>query len=237
MRRSLLSLMSLSAAAAVPVTTTASVSSMRLVSSSSLTPMRTPALALQQQQRYASFAPLADVVQRELDEETNRSGKPEEPQAPKGWTVQRKPGSFHFSLTRTFEDEHLTVRYTPTENTDVNYHEVLLFVTKGNAAGEGPTLEVNLSVEEGEIVLDGIAYFQNGKLAVDTSAEGERQRAELYPGPNVSELDETMVDSFIDYLEKRGVNQELAEFVSLYSFWAEQKEYEGWLQNMHQFVK
>lgn len=182
--------------------------------------------------RFAGDAALADVARRELDEEAHRSSKPEEPAVPAGWTVERAPHSSTFLLRRTYEDESILIRYTPTENTDVNYHELTVFITRQG----GRTLQVGLSLEEGEIVLDSITYHHDGLLAMNESAEAEVQRSKLYPGPKVSELDDTMMDAFIKYLEKRGISQELGEFVSLYSFWAEQQEYELWLKNLHDFV-
>lgn len=176
-------------------------------------------------------AALADVTRRELDEELHRSGKPEEPAVPAGWTVKRSPQSCTFELHRQYEDEKIIVRYTPTENTDVNYHEISVFITRA-----GKTMQVDLSVEEGELVLDAIAYHADPKLALEESAEAEVRRSQLYPGPKVSELDDTMVDHFVKYLEKRGIHQELGEFVSLYSFWAEQQEFEVWLKNVNEFV-
>eukprot|EP00796_Vickermania_ingenoplastis_P005847 gene5847-4170_t len=183
---------------------------------------------------FASDVPLADIVRRELDEETTRSGKPSEPSPPSGWTVKRTPGTCTFELTRTYEDETICVRYAPTENTDVNYHEITVFINQ--QAKKGHTLQVDLTVEECELVLDSICYHEDAALAMDETAEADMKRAKMYPGPKVSELDDAMLDAFIQFLEKRGVGQELGEFVSLYSFWAEQQEYEKWLQRIHDFV-
>lgn len=176
--------------------------------------------------------PLAELMSRELDEELHRSGKPEEPTLPAGWTVERVPNSAVFRLHHQYEDEKVTVVYTPSANTDVNYHEICVLITRAG----GKTLQIDVTIEEGELVLDGIAYHEDGALATDETAEGGLKRSKMYPGPKVSELDDSLLDHFIKYLEKRGINQELAEFISLYSFWAEQQDYEGWLKNVHQFV-
>lgn len=178
-----------------------------------------------------SAAALADVLKQEIDEEAHRAGKPVEPAPPAGWTVERTAGNATFSLQRQFQDEDILVRYTPADSTDVNYHEITAFITR-----RGKTLMLEVSVEEGELVLNNIAFFPQEALAKDTSAEGDVARAKLYPGPKLSELDDKVMDHFIRYLEERGINSEMGEFISLYSFWAEQQEFEGWLENVHEFT-
>lgn len=202
----------------------AAVSSLRL-------PLRTYSSSASGAEGGSSARMLGDVLKREMDEEAHRIGKPTEPAPPAGWTVERAPGNATFSLQRKFQDEDILIRYTPTENTDVNYHELTAFITRN-----GKALVIEVSVEEGELVLNGISFFQDEGLAKSVSAESDVSRAKLYPGPKLSELDDTIMDHFIRYLEERGINSELGEFVSLYSFWAEQQEFEGWLESIHDFV-
>jgi complement component 1 Q subcomponent-binding protein len=43
-------------------------------------------------------------------------------------------------------------------------------------------------------------------------------------------------ESFGEFVEKRGVNADLLEFIEKYSEWKEQREYVQWLSNMKEFV-
>lgn len=135
-------------------------------------------------------------------------------------------------MQKNYEDEKIAVNYCPQEvGSDVNEHHITVLVTC-----KGQAMQVNLSVEEGELVLDSMRHYNDAAQAKDESAEGEARRRVLYSGPKVSELDDGLVDSIIKYLEKRGIDQDLAEFVTLYSFWAEQQEYESWLGSLNKFV-
>lgn len=202
------------------------------MASRTATPMATSALVAFQQVRLPHDSALCDATRRELEEEMSRSGKPEEPTPPPHWRVMRTPGKCTFDMVRSYEDEEIAVSYLPKEDAgDVNTHEIVVLITRN-----GHTLQADLSIEEGELVLDNICFYNESALAKDKSAEADAKRMELYPGPKVSELDEALIDSFIKYLEKRGVNEELGEFITLYSFWAEQQEYEGWLGAINKFV-
>lgn len=109
-------------------------------------------------------------------------------------------------MHKTYEDEEIELFYCPkSDRSDVDNHEVIVMVTRNNQ-----TLQVDISIEEGEIVLDNIAYYPSASLARDNTAEGDAKRAELYPGPKVSELDDNVLNTFVKYLEKRGVSDELA---------------------------
>lgn len=79
-------------------------------------------------------------------------------------------------------------------------------------------------------------YYKDGKLADEQSAEADWQRRGLYIGPQFAELDEGLQNLFEKYLEERGVNSALANFLPDYVEYKEQKEYTQWLQNMKNFV-
>ncbi|CAD2214284.1 complement component 1 Q subcomponent-binding protein, mitochondrial [Angomonas deanei] len=187
---------------------------------------------LRAQKRFAHDANLSDAVRRELEEEQSRGGKPEQPAIPAGWTVTRKPGNRTFQMTKQYEDEEIRVDYNSDEKvTDTNFHEISVLIIRN-----GKVIQADLTVEEGELVLDNICFYPDSKLALDESAEGDAKRSDLYPGPHVAELDDNLVDAFVKYFEKRGINQEFGDFITLYSFWAEQQEYESWLSQINEFV-
>lgn len=189
--------------------------------------------ALAVPRRFASDAALADATRRELEEEMGRSDKPEQPTPPAGWQVSRKPGTCTFDLMKSYEGEELVVRYSTNQDSDkANSHDIYVYITQKN----GQTMQTDISVEEGELVLNNIRFYENKQLALDMSAEGEAKRMELYTGPLIHELDDDLLNCVMSYLEKRGVDEKLGEFVVLYSFWAEQQDYETWLSTMNKFA-
>ncbi|KPA83107.1 putative mitochondrial P22 protein precursor [Leptomonas pyrrhocoris] len=233
MRRSI-SKLSLSALRACRVPAVFTLATLRLTQTPharSCTAVAAGALTLPR--RFASDAALADATRRELEEEMGRSDKPEQPTPPAGWQVSRKPGTCTFDMTKSYEGEELVVRYSTNQDSDkANSHDIYVYVKQKS----GQTMQTDLSIEEGELVLNNIRFYDNAQLAMDMSAEGAAKREELYTGPLVHELDYDMLNCVMTYLEKRGVDEKLGEFVILYSFWAEQQDYEAWLSTMNKFV-
>ena len=58
-----------------------------------------------------------------------------------------------------------------------------------------------------------------------------------YPGPNYDELDESVQEEFHKYLEARGVDSGLANYIMEVHIDKEQKEYTRWLENVGNFVR
>ena len=70
--------------------------------------------------------------------------------------------------------------------------------------------------------------------AVDPN--GEEYGLSSYPGPNYDELDESVQEEFHKYLEARGIDETLANYIMESYEDKEQKEYMGWLHNVSNFV-
>ena len=62
------------------------------------------------------------------------------------------------------------------------------------------------------------------------------KREDKYGGPIFEELDDELKDSVEHYLEERGINGELVEFVGDYAHAKELKEYANWLEKVQSFV-
>jgi complement component 1 Q subcomponent-binding protein len=101
--------------------------------------------------------------------------------------------------------------------------------------GQG-AVTIDTVAQDGEIAVESVMYYKDGKLADEQSAEADWQRRGLYIGPQFAELDESLQNLFERYLEERGVNAALANFLPDYVEFKEQKEYTQWLQNMKNFV-
>lgn len=98
-------------------------------------------------------------------------------------------------------------------------------------------LQIETVFEDGTVIIEGISYYKNASLATAKSVEANWERQSIYPGPDVSLLDEDLQILFENYLEERGINTSLALFVPGYVEWKEQREYERWLENVKNFVE
>ncbi|RNF05558.1 putative mitochondrial glycoprotein [Trypanosoma rangeli] len=57
-----------------------------------------------------------------------------------------------------------------------------------------------------------------------------------YPGPNLDEVEEEVLDGIQAWLAERCIDDQFGEFVGQYSVWVEQMEYERWLRQLRDFV-
>ena len=58
-----------------------------------------------------------------------------------------------------------------------------------------------------------------------------------YPGPHFEDLDKGVQDAFLSYLEERGINAALADYIVEKRIDKEQKEYTSWLEKVADFLK
>ena len=96
----------------------------------------------------------------------------------------------------------------------------------------GGALQLETVAQDGLIDIENVYYFPTADLADATNAEKDFKRQEVYAGPPFSNLDEELQILFERYLDERGINSALAQFVPDYIDWKEQKEYVGWLSSM-----
>ncbi|KAI3977758.1 hypothetical protein MKX01_039821 [Papaver californicum] len=90
----------------------------------------------------------------------------------------------------------------------------------------GPTLEFLVMVEADEITINNLAY-KNPNVSDEAIA---------YEGPEFKSLDEDLQKACHTYLEVRGINSSIANFLFDYMVNKEHKEYTAWLKNLKNFV-
>lgn len=96
--------------------------------------------------------------------------------------------------------------------------------------GKG-TLQIETTVQDGEVVIDNVYYFKDTELADAKTAELDWKRRNLYEGPPFGNLDEDLQVLLERYLDERGVNTALAMWVPEYIDFKEQREYLNWLSS------
>jgi complement component 1 Q subcomponent-binding protein len=103
--------------------------------------------------------------------------------------------------------------------------------------GKQGALEISSTVQGDSFFIDSISFVDSAKLAQDQTAEADWVRRGKFGGPVFADLDESVVESFHQYIEERGFDKELAEFIGNYVVHKEQQEYVHWLENVSDFVK
>jgi complement component 1 Q subcomponent-binding protein len=83
--------------------------------------------------------------------------------------------------------------------------------------------------QDGLIQIENVSYFEKAELANAQTAEKEWLRQSLYAGPQFGNLDEDLQVLLERYLDERGVDTVLANFIPDYIDFKEQREYVRWL--------
>ena len=94
--------------------------------------------------------------------------------------------------------------------------------------GQG-AMQIVTSAQDGVIVVDHVEYYPKAELAEAGSAESEFARNNVYAGPPFQNLDPELQGMLERYLDERGINEQLANFVPDYIDHKEQREYVRWL--------
>ncbi|KAG7192669.1 Mitochondrial acidic protein mam33 [Scheffersomyces spartinae] len=105
--------------------------------------------------------------------------------------------------------------------------------------GRNDGLFMNLYLQNTDLsfLVDFVNYQKDAtKFVTENVAKGEFIDKFQYQGPRFSDLDESLQVAFEEYLEERGINEELAEFVISYSEVKEEKEYRNWLGEVNNFL-
>jgi complement component 1 Q subcomponent-binding protein len=156
---------------------------------------------------------------------------------PQPFKLEDKPGKLEVTLRRSFgqEDIKLTAMFQPgmgvegeefeedEELPEQNVVHLTVAITKGP---EAPTLEFGCVVQKNDFQI-GHVHFVEEKGAKDPN----------FDGPDFSQLDEQLQRQFKKYLDARGVNEELANYLLDLLEDKEQREYQRWLHNVEAFIR
>ncbi|KAI9473667.1 MAG: mitochondrial glycoprotein [Benjaminiella poitrasii] len=214
--------------------------------------------------RMTNCAADADLVHK-LDEEIEYEKSTEEANQPEfvkefldanPFKIEDKPGVDEVILSRTFGNEKIRVLFSISDINnaasdefsavddmgaaeDEDSEEAVPFLVRASITIEKENqgaVTIDTVAENGKIAIESIMHYKDAKLANEQSAEADWQRRGLYIGPQFAELDEGLQSNFERYLEERGINTALANFLPDYVEYKEQKEYIQWLQNMKNFI-
>lgn len=199
--------------------------------------------------------PLAEIVANEIDyEEKNAEVDPELAdlikQVEKSFRVATKDGDSMVTLTRTFKDEHITIKFDVQNANEDLPTDDNVFENEEDMETEGEDMEEemenNFGIDFEVTIVRGDTKLAAMCTATETDSiirsvhflpkDGDNGDMEKYGGPNLEDLDEALQQGLGRYFEKRGIDKELAYFIMAYSREKEQKEYVRWLKTLQAFI-
>lgn len=102
---------------------------------------------------------------------------------------------------------------------------------KKNGSKEGLVAEYNAHNENYEF--NYIAFTEDVDNFV---AKEEDETGDKYIGPEFSTLDEKLQNTFMDFFESLGINEDLINFIEVYSYDKDQRLYQKWLEDVNKFI-
>lgn len=105
--------------------------------------------------------------------------------------------------------------------------DLKITITKPSAGA----VQINAAASDGIIAIGEVHFFSEAELANPLTHENERKQAMIYEGPPFENLDQELQSLLEQYVDERGINQQLAGFVPDYVDYKEQREYVQWLES------
>lgn len=84
---------------------------------------------------------------------------------------------------------------------------------------------------DGEIEIQYVHYYPRAELVDPKTSEASREAQQVYGGPAFPHLDPELQQMYETYIGERGINTQLAWFLTKYVDYKEQREYVQWLES------
>jgi complement component 1 Q subcomponent-binding protein len=178
---------------------------------------------------------------------------------PEPFEMIETDGDCEITLVRAYgDDEEIAVTFNATEDpyeedeyfndgtvdglvsneTDEDDEDVTIHFTVSVSRGDGHEgLEFSCATDGETVEVRNVRYESLGSLGSSDDEDDEDAYFSSYPGPNYDELDESVQEEFHKYLEARGIDATLANYIAEVHVDKEQREYTRWLENVANFVK
>lgn len=122
------------------------------------------------------------------------------------------------------------------DSLDDNFANVTVIIShEGN--GSALSFDLLMNLQDRSFYIDSVTPFKSAADVLHDTAESQFNNNLKYRGPPFSNLDEGLQESLESYLESRGINEELSEFICTYSEFKENNEYISWLEDMKGFFQ
>ncbi|KDD77121.1 hypothetical protein H632_c14p2 [Helicosporidium sp. ATCC 50920] len=153
---------------------------------------------------------------------------------PADFQVEDTAGDCLVKLVKTSGKETITVEVIADEALE---HEE--FEEEGEEEAS-PSVAFSVLVSKGDQSLAFTCLGQGDQPVQIQGVTLERDEEEstgAYAGPIFDELDPDLQTEFDNYLQERGIDSELAQFLAAYCDDKEQREYRGWLGGVRNFLQ
>ena len=177
----------------------------------------------------------------------------------RNFKIQDMKGLGLVELNGTYRNETISIKFDCQDEEEIENDEEYdedesenenKLLKSGNPTGDvddeedpygaetGINFEVQIKKQNGEsvialctaastLIIQNVRHLPAGKSETDES---------LYGGPSFDSLDDTVQAAFTEYLEDRGINEDMVYFILSYSKFKEQTEYVNWLEELTKFV-
>lgn len=123
--------------------------------------------------------------------------------------------------------------YLDEEISDIAFADVNVVVVKDSKA---TGFDLSLSLIDSSFSVSAITNFEDKNIALSDAPESAAKRDLKYSGPEFGNLAEELQEAINQYLNSRGINNSLAEFILAYAGVKENNEYLDWLDNLKKFT-
>lgn len=178
------------------------------------------------------------LIRNEIQYELDRSSPFQPTSEFNAFKVDERPGEQWINLSKKFgENEEIKVEVTMFDGS-------LPIKKAGDIATEDDvqlhiTIIVDIFKGEDNDVLEFVcSAWPNGIEIRNVFTRGHnRIKIQPYMGPGFKELDDELQDSLYDFLEARGINDELAEYLHQYMKNKDKTEYIRWMETLKSIVE
>lgn len=177
------------------------------------------------------------LLRNEVQYELERSPPVQPVQDYDGFTVDERPGEQWIRLNRKFgENEEIKV--------EVTMFDGAVPVKKNGGVDTDDNVELHITMivdifkGDGNNVLEFVCSAWSSSIEIQrVFVRGhDRMMGQPYMGPVFKDLDDSLQDSLYDYLETRGINDELAGFLHAYIRNKDKSEFIRWMGNVQDFI-
>ncbi|CAI9786808.1 unnamed protein product [Fraxinus pennsylvanica] len=178
------------------------------------------------------------LIRNEIQYELDRSPPFQPTSEFNAFKVDERPGEQWINLSKKFgENEEIKVEVTMFDGS-------LPIKKAGDIATEDDvqlhiTIIVDIFKGEDNDVLEFVCSAWPNSIEIRNVFTRGHNRIKIQPymGPGFKELDDELQDSLYDFLEARGINDELAEYLHQYMKNKDKTEYIRWMETVKSFVE
>lgn len=184
---------------------------------------------------------LSEVVKAELaHEEAEYEADATLATPPHGFTLTEVPGKTEMTLSKQHEGEEVSVLVNLLDQQQDEDADELDDEGDDEAVPKYPISFTVEAVKGGQTLQFSCMFMEDDvEVHIDHVAmldKGADSKADVYEGPNFSELDEKLQEELYNCLKDRGVTAELGQWLCRLLYEKESKEYMSWLTKLSKFA-